>query len=401
MKAWLGRSGDCPLFLSLESAPEFPSLPHTADSAQDLSLFLQALMPFAPRWREINFKAQAPMLAEALSNLAESDVPNLRDLRIFEHPGETSSPNWASVRILRGPELSKFSLLAGNLNLTDLPLRWSQLTSLSLEDLVWNSPTTLTSDTALQILSQCPELRICHLTVLDMDDWNGESPVIGSIVQCPLLHTLHLVCRGVPAFTLLHMFCRLSLPELRQFQLRGYSSSESQSIASFSSFLEASTRLESLDISTDTFSKVSLVGLLRRLPPSIQRLKIIYTWVPPGTDITFDDDILAILTPSHDLPSPCCPTLRELIIRHSIAVSDVALLRFITARMTAESCTPLERVDASFGREMQIDILPSLRQFTDAGFRIGLKYPPSRPSCFSPWLGLNPHSDAEPYFVST
>jgi hypothetical protein len=79
----------------------------------------------------------------------------------------------------------------------------------------------------------------------------------------------------------------------------------------------------------------------------------------------------------------------------------VALLRLITARMTAESCTPLERVDASFGREMQIDILPSLRQFTDAGFRIGLKYPPSRPSCFSPWLGLDPHSDAEPYFVST
>ncbi|KAJ7865796.1 hypothetical protein B0H13DRAFT_1074348 [Mycena leptocephala] len=333
MKDWLGRSGDCPLSISLEGA-----LYLGIGTVQSLGpcLFLQALIPFVSRWRTINFTAQAPRLTEALSHLTESDVPILQDLVMHERPANTIDPvisppvnTWASTGIIRCPRLSKFSLSAEISSPTELPLRWSQLTSLALHDLAWESSIALTTDRALQILSQCPLLRTCSLSVHDTDNLDGEIPGARHIVECPLLHAMHLECRSVPAFTFPRMFRRLSLPELRQFGLRGYSSPEFYGLLSFSSFLAVSTRLESLNISTDTFSKASLADLFRGLPPTMQRLKITESWAPPGIDDTFDDDILAILTPSQDHPPlvvpPCrnspCDSASRFQTRHSCASS--------------------------------------------------------------------------------
>ncbi|KAJ7860345.1 hypothetical protein B0H13DRAFT_2073998 [Mycena leptocephala] len=377
MKSWLGRSGDCALSISLDCGPSFMGVPHIPSLVQGSALFLQALIPFASRWREIDFKAQGPTLIEALSDLATSDVPLLQDMKIWEHPTEPvglSSPSngWASVGILQSPRLRKFSLAAGDLCPTELPLQWSQLTSLSLEDLIWSSRIGLTSDRVLEILSRCPQLQTCHLAVFD--DENVGNTVGGSIIECPLLNSMSLSCRSILASTL-PLFSRLSLSELQQFKLRAYSGSASQSMSSFSSFLAVSTRLERLDISTEPFSKASLMDLLRRLPQTIRRLDFTCGWATVGVQFPFDDDILAALTPSHDVPSPCCPSLRELYIRQCVTVSDAALLRLIKARMTAESCSPLEHVEVRFSR---------------------LEYPASGPSQFSPWLGLNDHPEDGP-----
>jgi hypothetical protein len=122
-----------------------------------------------------------------------------------------------------------------------------------------------------------------------------------------------------------------------------------------------------------------------------------------GIDNPFDDDILTILTPSQDSdrPSPCCPTLQDLIIQQCITVLDTALLRLISARMTAESCSPLQRVEVTFSRQREFDILPTLQPFIDSGLLISLKYFASTPSQLSPWLGLRsfdggPFTDDEP-----
>ncbi|KAJ7906828.1 hypothetical protein B0H13DRAFT_1716163 [Mycena leptocephala] len=405
MKDWLDRSGNCPLSISLEGALYFGGV--------DPCLFLQALIPFASRWRTINFAAQAPRLTEALSHLTESDMPILQDLAIYERPvhtGPVLSPpvnSWASTGIIRCPRLSKLSLSAEIFSPTELPLRWSQLTSLSLHDLAWESSIPLTTDRALQMLSQCPLLRTCSLSIHDTDNLDGEIPGARRMVECPLLHAMHLECRSVPAFTFPRMFRHLSLPRLRQFGLRGISSPESYPLLSFSSFLAVSTRLESLNISTDTFSKASLAELFRGLPPTMQRLKILESWAPSGIDNSFDDDILAILTPSQDSdrPSPCCPALQELTIRQCITVSDTALLRLITARMTAVSCSPLQRVEVTFSRSREFDILPTLQPFIDSGLLISLKYFASTPLQLSPWLGLRPFEggpfpDDEPWEAS-
>jgi hypothetical protein len=81
MKDWLGRSGNCPLSISLEGALYFGGV--------DPCLFLQALIPFASRWQTINFTAQAPRLTEALSHLTENDMPILQDLVIYERTVHT------------------------------------------------------------------------------------------------------------------------------------------------------------------------------------------------------------------------------------------------------------------------------------------------------------------------
>ncbi|KAJ7857883.1 hypothetical protein B0H13DRAFT_2076765, partial [Mycena leptocephala] len=189
---------------------------------------------------------------------------------------------------------------------------------------------------------------------------------------------MSLWCRGFPDLTLPEMFRRLSLPELRQLALRGSRRSEPHIGLSFHPVW---MRLECLDISTGTFSRASLADLLNSLPPTMRRLEITCSWT---AEISFDDDTLAILTPSHDL-SPRCPALQELIMKDYSTISDEALRSFIDGRMSSKFCSPLDRVEVQFGREMQFDILPgygNLRTLDSAshsnimrriprGFRLG------------------------------
>ncbi|KAJ6507432.1 hypothetical protein C8R47DRAFT_966800 [Mycena vitilis] len=391
MKTWLDRSGECGLSISM-------GLDDAADRPVPLSpprLFLQALIPFASRWRKIAISTSRPELLAAFSGLTESDVPILSEVAVYEHPdlvdqGVTDLPfelpesdTWGSLGIFRAVGLTKFSLSAGRFTPGELPLAWNQLTSLGLEDISCTSGSAWSSDRVLRILAQCPQLRTCHLAILDVDSEVNESA--GS-VECRFLETMDLSCFGVPAFTLERLFNRLSLPNLRHFKLSG-SSTEAHSTLSLSSFLAVATQLESLEITTDTFSKASLIAFLRGLPPTVHRLSIAHGWIAPRPEPLYDD-ILATLTPSAEQPSPCCPALREFCIRQCVQATDAALLRLIDGRMGSD--TPLERVHASFSRQRQVDILPSLQRFVDGGLRVSLKYsPPRGSSAFSPWLGLN------------
>ncbi|KAJ6490235.1 hypothetical protein C8R47DRAFT_1123877 [Mycena vitilis] len=402
-KDWLLRSGECALSISLEECLSFRHMPAMdfgtipeAHIVRESSLYLQALISFASRWRDIKISTQAgPVLMETLSTLTARDVPMLQDLTIRDRldpmdPDQSSRKCWASVGMLGGLALTRFSLSTRTLGLTELPVRWSQLASLSLKDASWNSPDPLTTGRALHILSRCPVLTSCRMAVYDNDE-SMENPVTGPIVECPHLGAMDLSCASNAASTFPRMFRRLVVPGLRKFVFRGYSNPETHSSLSISFFLATVTRLETLDISTDTFSKASLTELLRGLP-TIRRLQVQHTWASPGRELAFEDDILDLLTPPHDHPSPCCPALQELIMRQCSAVSDAALLRLINARMTAASCSPLKRVDVEFCRERQVDILPDLRQFQDTGFHISLQYLSVNSSeLFSPWIGLDGH----------
>ncbi|KAJ7782576.1 hypothetical protein DFH07DRAFT_949368 [Mycena maculata] len=216
-----------------------------------------------------------------------------------------------------------------------------------------------------------PALRICRLNIFDDSDVEGLG---GSVIECPLLDTLELLCVGSPAFTLRRMLNRLSLPELRHIKLQGHSDPQEFHLLSFSPFLAVLARLESLNIWTDTFHKASLIDLLRGLPATVQRLKItnVRTWARPTA---FDEDTLTLLTISDDLP-PCCPALRELILSLFGDLPDAALFRLINSRMTTESCSPLDRVEAEFMREMELDITTGLLPFMDTGLILSLEYNP-------------------------
>jgi hypothetical protein len=69
------------------------------------------------------------------------------------------------------------------------------------------------------------------------------------------------------------------------------------------------------------------------------------------------------------------PALQDLSIGHGLHVSDVAVLRFVTARMQ-DPRNALKSVNIHLGRPMTLGIMPSLRAFIDTGLSLSLVYPP-------------------------
>ncbi|KAF8143345.1 hypothetical protein K438DRAFT_1876203 [Mycena galopus ATCC 62051] len=382
---WLRRSGTCPLSISVESNLDHgvspPLTPSPSVTKPDL--FLNMLIPFASRWRSIRLVVP-PSALETLSCLTENDVPLLRRLKIAQRPHHSPIvPQWtlAQCGILNGPSLTKFSLSGSSVFSSDLPLRWSQLTALSLMGPAWGTGHTPQScETTLDLLSRCPKLETCKLLIYDPRD--GYLP--DSVVECPFLHTFVLESTGSPVFTSGRLLSRLSLPGLRDFAMHGQADFHGVFTSnSLAMSLAASTHLEAIAIDSDSFSKASLMDFIRSLPPTILCLQItdrLHTWSP--TDGALDDDILAVFDTSPDRPAPC-PALKKLAMLQCRKVSDEALRTFIIARAPV-----LEAVDVRFNRDRQIDILPSLESAVAAGLKISTTYISLTPPQFSPWQGL-------------
>ncbi|KAJ7134884.1 hypothetical protein C8R44DRAFT_437146 [Mycena epipterygia] len=145
-RTWLGRSGQCPLSISLESGPEsgpeafgIPSPTDPATRPAIADLFLQVLLLFASRWEHISFTTP-PAALETLFHLAEADFPLLKSVSLNQDPyGLPHSVTWGHLGMLRASQISSFSIT--DFSLTELPLRWDQLTSLSITS-QWNAPTS-------------------------------------------------------------------------------------------------------------------------------------------------------------------------------------------------------------------------------------------------------------------
>ncbi|KAF7341990.1 hypothetical protein MVEN_01786000 [Mycena venus] len=351
INTWLRRSGQCPLTISLEGSsgaryPHFgaPVPPTKTD------LFINTLLQFASRWQNIRLVAQ-PSALETLSRLSEDDVPLLKQLEIihcFEDSQSANVARWSLSQsgVLHAPTLSTFLISGSHTKSTDLPLRWNQLTTLSLVP-PWGG-TLLTCQMVFDILSS--------------------------------LHTLEVQSVGAPIFTFGLLLSRLWLPELRDFTLRGQEDHRTAStVDTIVSSLAASPHLESISIDSDAFTKSSLMDFLRGLRPSVKHLHItepVSMWQTYLTNPALDDDVLVALG-TH------CPTLQELVLLHCYNVSDEGLLYFIISRNPA-----LKRIEVKFDREKLVDILPSLQSLVSDGLESSVTYKATLPPQFSPWQGL-------------
>ncbi|KAJ7913904.1 hypothetical protein B0H13DRAFT_2003971 [Mycena leptocephala] len=334
-KTWLARSGQCPLSISLASmrlpGEEFPML------------------------ETVVFSAHLIYEARGMD---------------MQHFG-----------ILRGPRVSSFSIPGSNFIPEKLPLRWHQLTNLSITGPPSNVLPSVTSETMLSVISRCPELRSCSLMVNDGIVAKMQSP--HSTVEFPFLHTFTLQCVGSvqPAFELLSE-C-LSLPELRIFTLRGCT--DRWNSPSLARFFTRTVRLQSLEIDSDTFWPSSLFESLRALPPTLCELRINDTSTPPLASSLNNTTLTALISaPGCAIH---CPALRSIRIKNCCVISDRAVLRLIASRMTTDRCA-LTHVEIQFSREMTVDIRPDLQPFIERGLRISITHlaPPSLH--FSPWQGL-------------
>ncbi|KAF7376868.1 hypothetical protein MSAN_00104300 [Mycena sanguinolenta] len=376
--AWLGRSGQCPLSISLQSAPEDTSSPGSPTPLTTSIQFMENLISFAQRWRHIQFTAPLSLLLEVMPRF-DAEVPLLETVAFHNQGHDLLLSTLAPFNMLRGARISSLCIPGAIFMPEDLPLRWSQLTNLTVGGHKWSVPMTLSSHALLRVISKCPELRCCKLMVHEPTAM-FEIPISEHpIVELPFLHTLAIDCVGRVAPTVSNLLMRFSLPELRDFAIFG-SAQDSPTLGNFFARLVG---LERLRIDINTFSQTSLLETFHTLPLSIRRLwisNIDHPWDQPQTDV---DELLAVLTTSPEL----CPMLQHFSIDSGFNLSDRAVLLFITARMQ-ESPPTLDRVDINFGRQKVVDIMPDLRAFIEMGLAVSLVYLPPQPSQDSPWLGL-------------
>ncbi|KAJ7502626.1 hypothetical protein B0H11DRAFT_1989391 [Mycena galericulata] len=368
-KTWLDRSGQCTLSISFGSS--FSGFrPNTQDS------FMKVILPFASRWEHITF-AIPPLLLLTTSRLTEADLSNLKSLAIHQTDVEdTSLVRWDSLSLLRAPNLSRVSISSARLNPLTLPLQWNQLTHLSITD-SWDNPgLPVTSETILQVLDRCPQLRVCKMCVEDY--LNGLTKQLGPILELSGLHTFDLQCFGDLPSTIHKLLNRIFLPDLRHLTFSGHCSIGD--IPPYPPLRVVAPRLEFLNIDRAGFPESSLQALFTGLPHTLRRLRLwdfVHVWQGETEISTEDHDLLALLP----------PVLHELQIRDCESVSDSQILSFISSR-TNVGKSSLRSVTINFSRQIQVDILPELQQLMEAGLHIELRYPPAPLVNFSPWEGL-------------
>ncbi|KAJ7704175.1 hypothetical protein B0H16DRAFT_1638072 [Mycena metata] len=365
-KAWLIRSGQCPLSISLQSS-------WLRDSPSDTpEHIIPTLLSFASRWACLDLSIPSSALL-AMSQLTAADVPMLQTVKITQTDTtqDTIGP-LDSLAFLGGREIHSFSL-KGRCFWPFEGLCWDRLIEISIgfPDADSNEP-RLTVRFALQLLSRCPQLQSFGFQFLDADP---DSDAINNsgppILELSFLHAMDLDCTWRLSEILDSFFSRLSLPQLRKLKLEGERfSSES---VSYRPLYAAAPRIESLDCPIGLFPETALfTDFLVALPPTLRELKLhhAYEFHHPALDpAIFESVILA--------PELWCPCLETLEITSRCSFSDEALVRFIKSRA-------LKRVVLRFSRPMELDVQPALQGSVENGLHLELSYPQYN---VSPWEG--------------
>ncbi|KAJ6584009.1 hypothetical protein DFH09DRAFT_1028880 [Mycena vulgaris] len=345
---WLDRSAACPLSISLFRSP------YNVAANLVLPSTVSHLIRVAPRLRHLSICVHTSEMQQLLLFDAK-DLPCLESVHI-QSPSDLTE-GWDEALILQIPSLRQISLHITADALT-LPLRWSELTDLSLECFRdWNNgsngnPGGLDQNGAQELLRRCPNLARCQLRA------TKHVPFIAdSTITLPYLDALILL----DAFDSAQFLQALVLPKLNYLGVGG--ESPGSTLRSFQSSTHAFT-LEILDR-----CQVPPEGLLDLfdLFPAISRIRA--GW------FGFNQGFLTGLHPSTIL-SPAL-THVELGI---CFLSDAALLDFIRARLTPVRVHPLQRVEARFLRPMEVDIVEELQPFISQGLQVELHYTQITPS---------------------
>ncbi|KAJ6478815.1 hypothetical protein C8R47DRAFT_631117 [Mycena vitilis] len=251
----------------------------------------------------------------------EADTPLLENIAFhpqFNYP-VVQPGELGSFGILRGPRIRSFSIPGSIFILGQLPLRWNQLTTLSIGETSWGAD-RLTSPAILTTLACCPKLQRCklrvnHLTPVLMLDPTFDHPV----VELPFLRILKLHCDTVVTPSASVLFARLSVPELHSFTLRGPINGQTadETNPALIDFFARSAYLETLNLDCGLLSKPALLQCLHVFPPTIKRLEICCGGWGAGPALSLDDDALVALTPGPDFSAVACPALQHLSIQAS------------------------------------------------------------------------------------
>ncbi|CAK5272284.1 unnamed protein product [Mycena citricolor] len=327
-----------------------------------------------------------------------------------------SPPDWTQLRLLHGARVRRFGISSSSVVPFGLPLRWEQLTSLSVLSpgrvsaafnlMAIGSTTDLPEPNAnliLRTLAECPQLRHCKLTVRDVDEtlFDGE-------IYMPHLQTLELHFYRTSIVTdPFRLLRHLSAPNLRSFAIRSSSSSAFQdpsapgkTIAkSVLQLLAGTPVLEQAHF----FAEIPASGvqsLLHALPATVTNLilhdmshTLAFQQAQPATTGPALPSMPAIVF--QELISDGDPSLNILPSLSFLSVStfDMAPDLLLQKCILSRAGHGLRQVFGRFGRPLAYNIatLPEMKPFVQSGsLKLMFEYVPDNMAAMedSPWRGL-------------
>ncbi|KAJ7715265.1 hypothetical protein B0H16DRAFT_1616488 [Mycena metata] len=309
----------------------------------------------------------SPEALETLCGLAETDVPMLSKLHIVqqEHHDQGAPPSvlLRSFPFLHTPTLSDLAFFESQANLLELPIQWTNITTLALTG---TRVEGLRPDLMLEILSKCPQIQACHFGLPYTRDNNIPLIINHSVIELTHLRSLQITgwLDGITG-----ILRSLLVPALCEFALNGSMSTFDSTLAShLTAFLARSRRLEDLAINTYIFDDISLLELFRNLPATIRRLYV------SNMEAILDADAFATLIPPESLAGD-----------PQVAVPSDDGTRPLTSRLawrqSPRSNHTLKRVEIELDRTMDRSWTPGLKLHTTY-------YPTQTAQMFSAWHGL-------------
>ncbi|KAF7340437.1 hypothetical protein MVEN_01963800 [Mycena venus] len=341
VEQWLKRSATCPLDVSVSGVYRIDSDRHP----------IHQLFNVSRRLRHLVLEGEVAALLPLL-RLGPDGLPLLQSIRVHT----------------RGlPSLTEVSLSIASDPLS-LPLKWSQLTRLTLEcypSWMHNSQLEggLDGVGALEVLRRCPNLLRCDLRLTKNLEGGTGLASNTSLITLPHMHTL--ILRG--SFRLPNWIPHLVVPKLRCLSV-GEVYTDRLGINPVPSLPYMSLPYMRAEIDLNYFTASSLLELLESFP-MISHLGL-FSNVYSSDTVLVDDAFLENLC----LPDNVCPSLTHFFASgHGAEFSDATALSFVRARMAMP--TPLQQFEVQFTtRPKQMDIMLELQSFSSSGLQANIKY---------------------------
>ncbi|KAJ7592561.1 hypothetical protein C8J56DRAFT_479293 [Mycena floridula] len=363
-KAWLARSGTCPLTIQLSDI----NCKHP-DSAIN---FVRSLTRFSNRWRSIEIDAPATWLTSLVS-LSKSEVPKLEK---FSHlSGDVGCGDlWQSLGILESERLNELGLCNSilNINMSLSNINFGQLTRLNLDVGYQSTPTYIS-----RILTRCRNLVACHIRINIVHpatlsyEWTFEPVTLHRLLNLSLSTTGYSDRTSNLLDELEEFLSRIKLPQLSSFK---------HTIPRVTSWLSVAQRspIENLTLFLAHLGDESVVQYLRS-SISIKRLRINFAYDSRNAPESIAR--MTLLMTTEDAGKVICPCLEVLELPRFIFPSTtfVDLVKRRAAFRGSDGNTPLKVVHATFVRiTVDLKVLSQLDDLVASGLALSVVYCPRR-----------------------
>ncbi|KAF8175851.1 hypothetical protein BJ912DRAFT_1064125 [Pholiota molesta] len=451
MEEWLMRSGACRLSISLYDQEHF-----NEDANANYEGFLDIIIPHSKRWHSMSFSTSVNCI-QRIAALSADDVPALEEIDInmtsfFLHlhiVGEDpikAMAKWTDSSFFSAPRLHRVSFKNLNEDINTLPLRWQQLTHISL-----TGTTVGAGDMRLrnitELLMKCPMLISAKLEISYYEptlfatshSQPSQSTYTNPIVLSNLADlSVHNGGSELSAF-----FAMLDVPRLTTLEYTTNDTAAVQPACQFIALLERiSGTLTSLTTDAQMYSRKDFLAVLkaaRRIKTfSNHRRKLIRSqrlWADQGHNVQhYDDTFLGMLvgrrlrsvekvnrkvdvytepeevrvkepgeTIAEDYSQILLPELESLNCHLPVSFTDEGLLEFLSLRqnpvqgaaaagtsiLSDAPYTRLQHCSIDFAREKTRPMSEEIEAFKKAGLALYLSYLPTESSgAFSPAEGI-------------